>query len=60
MQNLFDDAVDLMLGFEKTANEQIARAEAAEAEAARLREVLTALAGDEPPADSDEVLRAGR
>ena len=40
MQNLYDDAMGLLFGWEKTTNEQIARAEAAEAEVARLREAL--------------------
>ena len=40
MQNLYDDAMGLLFRWEKTTNEQIARAEAAEAEVARLREAL--------------------
>ena len=40
MQNLYDDAMGMLFGWEKTTNEQIARAEAAEAEVARLREAL--------------------
>lgn len=41
MQNLFEDAAQMAVGFEKTASEQLARAEAAEAELAQLREELT-------------------
>lgn len=41
----------------KERNEAIARAEAAEGEVARLREVLNALVGEEPPMDSAEALR---
>ena len=43
MQNLYDDAMGLLFGWEKTTNEQIARAEAAEAEVARLRSALEQL-----------------
>ena len=40
MQNLYDDAMGEIFGWEKTANEQIARAEAAESEVARLKTAL--------------------
>ena len=43
MQNLYDDAMGMLFGWEKTTNEQIARAEAAEAEVARLRSALEQL-----------------
>ena len=43
MQNLYDDAMGMLFRWEKTTNEQIARAEAAEAEVARLRSALEQL-----------------
>ena len=43
MQNLYDDAMGMLFGWEKTTNEQIARAEAAEAEVARLRALIETL-----------------